>query len=47
MNILHTWGTPSWEPCEYGGVRVSPNGQGKGQAVGRSDVSGASVLPAL
>lgn len=37
----------SWECCEHGGVRISPRGQGKGQAVGKSDVSGASVLPAL
>lgn len=36
-----------WEFCEHRGVRISPRGQGKGQAVGKSDVSGASVPPAL
>lgn len=38
---------PIWEFCEHRGVRISPRGQGKGQAVGKSDVSGASVPPAL
>ena len=34
----------------HGGAKIYPwgwgRGQGKGQAVGKSDVSGASVLPA-
>lgn len=42
MNIPQTQRTPSWEYCEHGGVRISPRGQAKGQAMGKSDVSGAA-----
>lgn len=48
VDIPHAQGTPpAWESREHEGVRTSPRGQGEGQAVSKSDVSGASVLPAL